>query len=165
MSKFASLMYIIHYYSTLDICHLFLLCQSTGDLSQLTESALSSFPLPGPSRCPIASPISILHNPSIPSDGGSISTALGSASVTLSGERTGWQRMGFILPQSYILGFWNQKRLHHFPNSKITILPEGLWFSKEKLSDKGKAVLLKVVVIYILCISSHLVLSFELMGP
>lgn len=148
MSKFAPLMHIIHYYSTIDItfftfwCHLFLLSQSTADLSQLTESTLSSFPLLSPSRCPIASPNSVLHNPSIPSDGGSISTALGSDSVTLSGESTGWQKSVLFCHNRV---FW----VDNFPNSEITILPAGLWFSKEKLSDKGKAVLLKVVAMYI----------------
>lgn len=150
MSEFASLMHIIHYYFTLDICHLFLLCQSTADLSQLTVSTLSSFLLPSPFQCPIASPNSVLHNPSIQSDGGRIS---GLCFCNIVRWEHWVTKNKLYFPQSYVLGFWNQIRLHHVPNSEIIILPAGLWFSKEKISGKGKAVLLKMVVI--LYISSH----------
>lgn len=149
MSKFASLMHIIYYYSTLGISHLFLLCQSTADLSQLTEFALSSFPLPNPFQCTIASPISCTTCLVQPIHPIWWRKHLYCPGLCFCNIKVDWQRISFILPQSFILGFWNQKYLHHFPNSEIIILPAGLWFNKEKLSDKEKAVLLKVVVIYI----------------
>lgn len=142
----------------------FFFCASPQQTFPSSRNLLSPhFPVPNPFQCTIASPISCTTCLVQPIHPIWWRKHLYCPGLCFCNIKVDWQRISFILPQSFILGFWNQKHLHHFPNSEITILPAGLWFKKEKLSDKGKAVLLKVVVIYIY--SSHLIVSFELMGP
>lgn len=104
-----------------------------------------------------------MHNTSNTSDGGSIPAARGSASVAVKAPN---DKEWILLCHNHIFwAFWTQNFCTSSQILWLQWLAAGLQFSKENPTGKEKVVLLKVMVIYILCISSHLALAFELKKP